>query len=398
MSHEAKTVKAPKDAVTTKEKKTRDPLFHIIKRSELVWWKGWLIRLCAILAAMLLSGLLVLFLTKLSPVTFFTTMFHGVFGTKDNFMVVLEEVAVLLCVSLAVTPAFKMRFWNTGAEGQALIGGLATAICMFYLKGTMPPVLLIVVMFVSSLVAGALWGMIPAIFKAKWGTNETLFTLMMNYVAMQLIQFFMNIWNKKSASIDYWLLDPEQKIYSLIGSKNALVKCLFSVIIVAIVTALIFVYLKYSKHGYEISVVGESENTARYIGINVKKVIIRTMILSGAICGLAGFLLVGTSQSISPNTLSGRGFTAIMVSWLAKFSPFTMIFSAFLFVFLQTGAHEVATLPSLEISTALSDIVLGIFLFLIIGCEFFVQYKVLPGARLKKLFAGKAKKTEEVAK
>ena len=114
MSHEAKTVKAPKDAVTTKEKKTRDPLFHIIKRSELVWWKGWLIRLCAILAAMLLSGLLVLFLTKLSPVTFFTTMFHGVFGTKDNFMVVLEEVAVLLCVSLAVTPAFKMRFWNTG--------------------------------------------------------------------------------------------------------------------------------------------------------------------------------------------------------------------------------------------------------------------------------------------
>ena len=137
-----------------------------------------------------------------------------------------------------------------------------------------------------------------------------------------------------------------------------------------------YIYLKYNKHGYEISVVGESENTAKYIGINVKKVIIRTLILSGAICGIAGLLLVnGTNHTIASNTVDGRGFTAIMVSWLAKFNPITMILTAFIIVFLEKGAGEISTMFGLN--SSFSEIITGIIIFFIIGCEFFINYKLV---------------------
>lgn len=136
-----------------------------------------------------------------------------------------------------------------------------------------------------------------------------------------------------------------------------------------------YLYLRYSKHGYEISVVGESENTARYIGINVKKVIIRTLILSGAVCGIAGLLLVsGTDHTITRDTVAGRGFTAIMVSWLAKFNPFYMILTSFLIVFLEKGANEISTIYGLN--NSFSEILTGIIVFFIIGSEFFINYTI----------------------
>ncbi|MCD7775542.1 MAG: ABC transporter permease, partial [Clostridiales bacterium] len=160
-------------------------------------------------------------------------------------------------------------------------------------------------------------------------------------------------------------------------------KYLLNIIIVLAITIIMYIYLKYSKHGYEISVVGESENTARYIGINVKKVIIRTMLLSGAICGIAGFLLVsGTNHTISTSTADNRGFTAIMVSWLAKFNPLVMILTSFLLVFMDKGASEIATVY--RIDQAFSDIITGILLFFIIGCEFFINYKIVFNTKHKK--------------
>ena len=135
------------------------------------------------------------------------------------------------------------------------------------------------------------------------------------------------------------------------------------------------IYLKYSKHGYEIAVVGESVNTAKYAGINVNKVIIRTMLLSGAVCGIAGLLLVGgTSHTITTATADGRGFTAIMVSWLARFNPIVMIVTAFILVFLDAGAQQIGTVFSLNES--FSDILTGIILFFIIGSDFFVNYEL----------------------
>lgn len=354
------------------DKAVKEPLIHITKRDSIVWWKGWIIRAVAILAALVVSALVIVLLTKLNPVSVYESMFKGSFGSGRKFWNMLQNLAMLLIISLAVTPAFKMRFWNLGAEGQVLVGGLASAACMFYFKDTISPLLLIIIMLITSVLAGVIWGVFPAVFKARWGTNESLFTLMMNYVAMQLVSFFIMVWVPSGSNVMGVINQSTEAgwLPELFGQKY-----LLNILIVAVITVLMFVYLKFSKHGYEISVLGESENTARYIGINVKKVIIRTMVLSGGICGLAGFLLVsGTNHTISKNLAGGMGFTAIMVSWLAKFNPILMIITSFLIIFLQKGAGEIAT--TFRLNESVSDILTGIILFFIIGCEFFINYKV----------------------
>jgi simple sugar transport system permease protein len=276
---------------------------------------------------------------------------------------------MLLCVSLAVTPAFKMKFWNIGAEGQVLVGGLATVAVMMFCGDKMSLPVLLITMICASIIAGIVWALLPAIAKALWNTNETLFTLMMNYVAIQLIAYFLKKFVKSGSGV---LTPMPQYGLPILGD----MPYLLNIIIVAVLTVMVYVYLKYSKQGYEISVVGESENTAKYIGINVKKVIIRTLIISGALCGIAGLLLVGgTDHTISTTTAGGRGFTAIMVSWLAKFNPIVMVLTSFLIVFLERGAEQVSS--QFRISSAISDIITGIILFFIIGCEFFLQYKIV---------------------
>lgn len=365
-----------------KTKGKHEPLFHISKRAELPWYKSLTIRAIAILAALIFCGFITFFLTGDNPVSVYITMFKGAFGNPNRIWVTAQNLAILLCISLAVTPAFKMKFWNTGAEGQVLIGGLATAMCMFYIGNSVPTWLLILIMTVTSILAGAVWGVIPAVFKAQWKTNETLFTLMMNYVAIQLIEYFLKVADKSGSNT----VGPDLLKYGwfpeLFGQKY-----LLNILIVVVLTVAMYIYLKYSKHGYEIAVVGGSENTARYIGINVKKVIIRTMAISGAICGLTGLLLVGgTSHSIASTTADGRGFTAIMVSWLAKFNPMIMILTSFLLVFLDRGADEVST--KFGLNNSFSDILTGIILFFIIGCEFFIQYKINPNEN-NRLFSKK---------
>lgn len=351
-----------------KENSKHEPLFHIVKRSNVSMKKAIAVRAIAIVVALLVAGLFIFIITKRNPIEIYKQMFLGVFGSAHRITKALKSLAILLCISLAVTPAFKMKFWNCGAEGQALIGGLVCAASMFYLGGSVPKWLLVIVMIVTSILAGAIWAVIPALFKAKWNTNETLFTLMMNYVATSLVAFFIKCWAKDGSGI----LRPMTQ-YGLPQIANT--DYLLSVIVVALLTVAIYIYMKYSKHGYEIAVVGESENTARYIGINVKKVIIRTMLLSGAICGLCGLLLVGgIDKTISTETVGGQGFTAIMVSWLGKFNPIFMILTSFLIVFLQVGTKQVST--SFRIDTSLADITTAIILFFIIGCEFFINYEL----------------------
>ncbi len=383
-------------AAAPTEKEKKEPLFHLIRRANVTPMQATRVRAIAIVAGLILCGILAAIITKTNPFAFYGAMFKGAFGSVYNLLVTIHKVAILLGISLAVTPAFKMRFWNTGAEGQVLIGALATASCMYWF-GSLPLGLLLVCMLLSALAAGAIWGIIPAVCKAKWGTNETLFTLMMNYVAMQLISYFMRLWNKKSAGIDFTQLDPTLRINHFFNGSTStgIRRYIIEVVFILALTVGLYVYLRFSKHGYELSVVGESENTAKYVGINVKKVIIRTMALSGAICGVIGFLLAGTTQTVSPGIADGRGFTAIMVSWLAKFDPAIMVFAALLLVFLDVGASNIAT--DLKVDQSFAEIVSGILLFFIIGCEFFIQYRLLPSDRLKnrfpKLFGDK--KTQE---
>ena len=359
---------APESGETPQEKKVRTPLFHVTKRAQIGWKKAIGIRVIAIFAALVVCAIITVLCTGDNPFSVFKTVAEGAFG-KGRVLVTVHDIAILLCISLAVTPAFRMRFWNIGAEGQTLIGGLATAIVMLNLHDKAPTAVLVLVMLIAAVAAGALWGFVPAFFKARWNTNETLFTLMMNYVAIQLVEYFLKIADKTGSNV----VGPKllgTGIPNLFG-----VQYLLNILVVAVLIGVLYVYLQYSKHGYEISVVGESENTARYIGINVPRVIIRTMLLSGALCGLAGLLIVGgASHSINSNIVDGRGFTAIMVSWLGKFNPLYMILTTFLLVFLGRGADEIST--RFGLNSSFSDILTGVILFFIIGCEFFIHYEI----------------------
>jgi len=354
-------------------KKASSPLFHISKRSTLPWYATWGIRGGAVLLALICCGVITSLVTGEDPIAVYKAIWEGSFGTSRKFWVLLQNIAMLLCVSLAVTPAFRMRCWNLGGEGQALIGCLASAACMICLRDVLPNWAIILCMIVTSILAGAIWAGIPAFFKAKWNTNETLFTLMMNYVATQLVSYYCVVWESPKGSGQIGIINPNTNIgwFPQIGSN----KYLLNIIVVALVCVAMYIYLNYSKHGYELSVVGESERTARYVGIKVDKVIIRTMLLSGAICGLAGLLLVGsTNHTLTPTLVEGRGFTAVMVSWLAKFNPVWMILTSFLLVFLGRGAGEIAT--NFGLNSSFGDILTGVILFFIIGSEFFINYRI----------------------
>ncbi len=350
----------------------REPLFHIVKRDEMPIWKAWLVRAAVIVIAFIIVGFLSMAVTEKSFFDTYEIMFRGVFGRllegrTTMLWKYLQEIAILLCLALALTPAFKMKFWNCGAEGQALMGGLAAIFCMINFGSKLPYLTLIIVIAISSILAGAIWGLIPAVFKALFNTNETLFTLMMNYIATQIIAYYVYIEGGGSNVIQ----PVAYGNFPSVGNNDYFV----NIVIVAVLTVLMYIYLKYSKQGYEISVVGESQNTARYVGINVKKVIVRTMALSGALCGVVGMLLVaGTDHSINTKLVGGQGFTAILMSWLGQFNPFIMVIMTAIVVFLRIGVAKVADTSFLN--SSFSEIIVGIVILMLVGCEFFIQYSI----------------------
>ena len=353
-----------------------EPLVRIVKRDGIATWKNWLIRLAAVLVALLLSGLFIYSVTKLNPIKVYISMFEGAFGSNRRIRITIRDTMMLLCISVGLAPAFKMRFWNIGAEGQVLIGGVATAGLMITLgkAGTMSTPMMLVVMAIASIVAGAIWGVIPAVFRARWGTNETLFTLMMNYVAIQITSYCVALWENPFGSNSVGVINQQTKagwFPELFGLDIGL-----NVLLVMIFTIGMYLYLRFSKQGYEIAVLGESERTARYAGIKPGWVFIRTMAISGAICGLAGYIAVaGASHTISTSTSGGQGFTAIIVAWLAKFNTFVMLLIAFLLAFLDRGAAEIAS--TFNLNDFASDVITGIILFCIIASEFFINYRVI---------------------
>lgn len=364
-----------------KNNKTYTPLFHLSRRVDVPLWQAWLIRGSAVVLALLVCAIVTACLEGGSFGAFFKYLFYGTFGTSRRILILFQDTAMLLIVALALTPAFKMKFWNIGGEGQVLMGALMAAVVMYFMgPSAQSNFAVIIVMLILSVIAGAIWAVIPAVFKAQWNTNETLFTLMMNYIAIKLVSFTVgSIATNGSGTLGIvnqisqigWL--PKVGAYDYI----------LNIIVVAFLTVLLAVYLKYGKHGFEISVIGGSVNTAKYVGINVKKVIIRTMALSGALCGVAGFLLVsGTSHTVNADLAGGRGFTAILVSWLAQFNPVVMAITSFLVIFVDQGASQVATM--LRFGTSFSSMITGIFFFFVIACEFFINYNVQFNFKKKK--------------
>ncbi|MBQ5927274.1 MAG: ABC transporter permease [Clostridia bacterium] len=350
-------------------KVVKEPLFHIVKRDYMPLRKTLLIRVGAVLGAILLSCILCGIVAKENPFYAFSALFDGALGTERRVWILLQDTALLLTVSLAIVPAFKMKFWNLGGNGQVLMGCLATTACMFYLGGKLPDGVVIVFMILSSITVGAIWAVIPAIFKAFFKTNESLFTLMMNYIATGLVAFALTFWAKDGSAV----LRPIQ--YA--NLPTIINKHFLPVLVSFVVLIAMYIYLKHSKHGYEISVVGESENTAKYIGIRVKKVIIRTMLVSGAICGLVGLVLVGgINHTVNEQMANNMGFTAIMVAWLAQLNPLIMAGVSLFIVFLTKGMGQVRKDFGFT-NEALANVVIGIVYFFLIASEFFIRYKFI---------------------
>ena len=346
--------------------------FYVVKRMDMSKKKIWIIKIIGILLAFLFSGIICNIFKPGSFTTYFQEMLRGCFDLEDftTFIDLLAAISILLLISLALLPAFKMRFWNIGAEGQILIGCLTSAGIARFASSEMPDALVLILCLVCSIVASVIWTIIPAIFKAFFNTNETLFTLMMNYIAAVLVELFISLW-VKNGSQTFGVLADNRVLPDLFE-----IEFIPVILTAVIVTAFMFFYLKKSKQGYELSVVGESINTARYVGINVKKVIIRTMIVGGIISGILGFLIVcGYNHTLSSTIVGGKGFTGVLIAWLGHFNPLEILLYSSLVGIFERGTTCAATAINMS-ATQFSAIVTGVFFFIIIACEFFTNYQI----------------------
>lgn len=345
----------------------KDAWIRIAKKTEISGKKVLFLRFGAVLLSLVAGGAFIL-ITGNNPFTIYGTILSGAFRSPMAIQATIKLMIPLLISSLGITLAFKMKFWNIGAEGQIIAGAVCASYFALY-HDTWNHWVLLLVMFAAGILGGGIWGLIPAFFKAKFNTNETLFTLMLNYIALHVITFLRE---------GPWR-DPSSQGYAKIArfSSNASMDKVFGVqfgwIIGLLFVVLVFIYLRYTRQGYEISVVGESKRTAEYAGMNVGKIILRTMFFSGAVCGIAGMVkAAGSDITLTTAVAGGVGFTAIIVAWLAQLNPFVILLVSFLFSVLEKGSSVVQS--SFGLSTDSADVLQGIILFFILGCEFFIRY------------------------
>lgn len=350
-----------------KVKRQNEPLFRTVKRAELSKNKMIALRLFALLLALVAGGLFILVIGY-NPFKIYGTLISGAFRSKLAIQGTVKIMIPLLITSLGVTLAFKMKFWNIGAEGQMITGAIfASYFALFH--ADLPHALLLIIMLIAGMIGGGLAALLPAYFKSRYNTNETLFTLMFNYIAFNMVVFLReSLWR-----------DPASPGYAKIArfDKNAGLDKVFGVhagwLIALILVVVVFIYLRYTKQGYEISVVGESQATATYAGMNVKKIVLRTMFISGAICGVAGMIEVsGSAMTLTTGIAGGVGFTAIIVARLGNLNPISIFIISVLFSIMEKGSSVVES--TFGLSGACADVLQGIILFFVIGCEFFARY------------------------
>lgn len=354
-------------------KHVHEPLIHLTRRLNVSQSYAWALRIGAFILSIFVCCIASCILSpNVTFGVFFKYLFEGAFGTGRMVETLLRDLAILLLLALAVTPCFKMRYWNIGGEGQAMMGAFGCTLIISYCAGKMSVWGTIILSLAVAIGFAVVWAVIPALFKAKWNTNETLLTLMFNYIAICLGAYLIKKVDPRGTGI----LNFNTGTLASLGVSD--VWLIFAV--VAVITVLMFIYQNYSKHGYEIAVVGESPNTARYVGIHNKVVVIRTLVLCGVLCGIAGFLLVSAkdasflSDSTMESTVAGRGFTAVLISWLAHFNPWAMVLTSFLVVFITKGSNNVGSFARLGNSYA--SMMVGIFFFFIIATEFFINFKI----------------------
>lgn len=342
----------------------------IRKRARITGKWAWCVRITALFLAFAAIAL-VLLLMNYPPMKVFGSLAYGAFGKKIFIQETIKLTVPLLITALGVGLAFKMKLWNIGGEGQILMGGAAATAVAVFLSDKLPHIPMLLSMGAAAILAGGLYGLLPGFCKAKWNTNETLLTLMLNYVALKFIILMQNTECFQDSTNTY----PKIKLLSA----NCRLPKLFGVhigwVAALILAAVFWIYTRKTKQGYEMEVVGDSHNTAKYAGISVKKVLLRTFVLSAALCGFAGFLQVaGADGTLSETTAGGMGFTAIIVAWMANMNAGGMLLAALFISALERGANYVQTAFLLPASFA--QIMTGVFLLFLMGCEFFIRFEV----------------------
>jgi ABC-type uncharacterized transport system permease subunit len=350
-------------------------MFRIAKRTGLTRKQTVVYRIIAVFSALLASGVFILILGH-NPAAVYASMLEGAFGTLYRFKETIIKTIPLVITSLGICVAFKMKFWNIGAEGQIFMGAFAAAYFALNYPGVPMPLMLLI-MAVAGFLGGGLWALIPAFFKAQFGTNETLFTLMMNYIALKWITYL---------QYGPWK-DPAVSGFPLIAkfNANAILPKLFGIhvgwLVMLLLVVVIYIFMHYTKKGYEVAVVGESENTARYAGMNIKSIIITSVLISGGICGLAGMIQAsGVNQTLGIEVTSGIGYTAIITTWLGQLSAPVILVVSFLFAMLLQGGSYIQT--AFQIPQAVAQLIQGTILFFVLGSEFFIQYRLVFKHRL----------------
>ena len=347
--------------------------FHVAARGELTPYKTWAYRLLAVLGALITGGIFLLCLGY-APLSVYGSMLKGALGSSGMQKETIKLMVPLCLTTLGVALAFKMRFWNIGGEGQICAGAIAASY-FAYFHNYLPSYLLLPVMAVAAVIAGGLWGLIPAFFKTRFGTNETLFTLMLNYIVIYIITFLREgPWRNPEGGFAAMPRFPKQArlpeaMFPGVGNVH------IGWIIMLLMVIVLFIYLRHTKQGYELTVVGENEKTARYAGMPVRAIVMRTMFMSAGLCGLVGMLQVaGPDRQLTDAVANGRGFTAVSVAWLARLSPLGILVVSFLFSVLEKGCSMMQT--EFRIPSSMSDILQGIILFFVLGSEFFIQYRI----------------------
>lgn len=360
--------------MATNNNAVKERIIRVSRRAFIKPWQRYAITAGAILIAFLFFGIISTIAAPGSFLEFYQLFFQGPFISGSSFLSVIWDAALLFLIAVALTPVFKMKFWNIGAEGQCLMGGLGALIGLYFIAPHVPLFIALLIELALAIIFSVIWAVIPAIFKAFFNTNETLFTLMMNYIATAIVWAFV-IANSNTATGTINELWPNEH-YGWIPIIDQLNNSyIANIIIVILVAVVIWVYLRFSKHGYELSVVGGSQNTARYVGINVKKVVIRTVILTGVICGFVGFLVVpGSAHTITPESMGGRGFTAILICWISNFSVPLMAFYSFLINFVSTGCKDAS--KWLPYSDKLGNICVALLFVALLISTFFINFKV----------------------
>lgn len=352
----------------TNESKT--PLIRLAKRDAMDPKKVWAIRIGSIVVALVL-GMIPILMAGKNPFQSYGIMISGALSKPGYIRQTVKKAIPLLGCALAIAPCFKMKFWNIGAEGQITMGAIfASFISINLASHIQSRFIVLVLMMLAGALGGAIWAFIPGFFKAKYNTNETLFTLMMNYIAIGIVRWLQG---------GPWEGRPGTQIIPMFPD-NARLPNVFGVycgwIIVLVLVVLVHIYMNYTKHGYEVAVIGDSLNTARYAGMNVGWVMMRTMLLSGAISGVVGWMLVsGANGTLNSDVAGGVGFTSITVAWLSQLNSFAMIIIASILAIIDKGSATLQT--KLSVPASVAEIVSGILLFCMLGCEFFINYKLI---------------------